>query len=119
MERRFAPDHPYRRALDAVRRAEGPDAYPGSPRVAAALLRERDSLHLAELHPQEHAALERAMRGFAAKLHAADGFETAMSICPPTPRRGLLLIDPSYELPGDYKAMPKRIAALHRSGTSG
>jgi 23S rRNA (adenine2030-N6)-methyltransferase len=37
----------------------------------------------------------------------------AQSICPPTPRRGLMLIDPSYEVKADYTRIPREIAGLH------
>ena len=62
-EAALAEDHPYRRALAAVRARHGPRAYPGSPLLAATLLRPGDRLHLAELHPQEHAGLVQALRG--------------------------------------------------------
>lgn len=115
---RFDPDHPYRRVVEAARAEAGAAAYPGSPRIASALLREGDSLHLAELHPQEHAALRGAMRG-RAKVHHADGFELALSLCPPEPRRGLLLIDPSFEIKTDYETIPKFIGKLHRAWNVG
>ena len=101
----FAPDHPYRRALEQTRQINGPDAYPGSPALAGGLLRSTDSLHLAELHPQESAALKKEMR-HRANIYMQDGFEMAKSICPPTPRRGVMLIDPSYELKTDYQTIP-------------
>ena len=110
---RLAADHPYRRVLGRVRNEHGPAAYPGSPMLAAALLRPGDAAHLAELHPQEHAALVRAMAGSGAHVHRQDGFDMAMSICPPTPRRGLILIDPSYEVKADYDRIPGWIARLH------
>ncbi|OZA07309.1 MAG: 23S rRNA (adenine(2030)-N(6))-methyltransferase RlmJ, partial [Rhodobacterales bacterium 17-64-5] len=49
----FPPDHPYRQRLDEARAGYGPQAYPGSPLIAALGLREGDTLHLAELHRQE------------------------------------------------------------------
>jgi 23S rRNA (adenine2030-N6)-methyltransferase len=116
---RFAPDHPYRRAVEAVRRAEGARAYPGSPRIAGALLRPDDRIELAELHPQEGAALRAAMAQTQALVHAVDGFSLAHSLCPPLPRRGLLLIDPSYEIKEDYERIPQIIAALHRKWNVG
>jgi 23S rRNA (adenine2030-N6)-methyltransferase len=36
----------------------------------------------------------------------------AYSMCPPSPRRGLLLIDPSYEVKDDYVAMPNHLAKI-------
>ncbi|MEO0391512.1 MAG: 23S rRNA (adenine(2030)-N(6))-methyltransferase RlmJ [Pseudomonadota bacterium] len=115
----FAADHPYTQALSAIRSVHGPSAYPGSPLLAAQMTRAEDRLHLAELHPGEHIALKAAMRGTGAKLHQTDGFALAASLAPPTPRRGLLLIDPSYEVKADYAAIPNRIAKLHRAWNVG
>ena len=53
----FEPAHPFLRALQDCRALHGPHAYPGSSLIAVLLLRKVDHLHLAELHPQEHAAL--------------------------------------------------------------
>ena len=64
----FPADHPYRRILAAVRDRYGRAAYPGSPLVAALSLRSGDRMHLAELHPQEFAALGATMRPFAADV---------------------------------------------------
>ncbi|MCG7629222.1 23S rRNA (adenine(2030)-N(6))-methyltransferase RlmJ [Epibacterium sp. MM17-32] len=115
----FDADHPYARVLDRVAGAHGPQAYPGSPRIAAELLRVQDRLHLAELHPQEAEALRAAMRSTGARVHAQDGFEMAQSLAPPDPRRGLLLIDPSYEIKSDYTRLPGIIGKLHRKWNVG
>ena len=58
------------------------------------------------------------MRG-RAKVHRADGFTLALSLCPPEPRRGLLLIDPSYEIKSDYDTIPGFIAKLHKAWNVG
>lgn len=115
----FPKNHPYRRRLDEVRTRYGDKAYPGSPLIAALSLRAQDSLHMAELHPQEHEALLEAMYEFPAYPHKQDGFEMAQSLCPPTPRRGLLLIDPSYELKEDYDRLPRIIETLNRKWNVG
>ena len=109
----FAPDHPYRRVVEAVRAQHGATSYPGSPLIAAEILRPDDRLHLADLHPREHDALRQALRG-RANIHKADGFELALSLCPPEPRRGVLVIDPSYEIKADYDTIPFFIAKTHR-----
>ncbi len=89
LARTFASDHPYRRALDKVAQKYGPNAYAGSPLLAAELLRPMDNIHLAELHPQEHGALKATMqKAGGAQLYHQDGFEMAQSICPPEPRSG-------------------------------
>jgi 23S rRNA (adenine2030-N6)-methyltransferase len=94
------PDGPFATALAAVRAQHGPDAYPGSPMVASALLRPTDRMILMELHPAEHAALKAAMP--AAEIHRRDGREGLLALAPPKPRRGLALIAPSYERKEEY-----------------
>ncbi|AXI47410.1 23S rRNA (adenine(2030)-N(6))-methyltransferase RlmJ [Sulfitobacter sp. SK012] len=115
----FDADHPYAEVLAQTRETYGPEAYPGSPSIAAQLLRPSDTLHLAELHPQEHAALDLAMSPYDAKCYRRDGFDMAYAVCPPTPRRGLMLIDPSYEIKTDYADMPRHITRLHRAWNVG
>lgn len=113
----LAADHPLRRALDDIRARHGAAAYPGSPLIAGHFLRRDDSAHLAELHPAEHQALAQ-VAGFA-HLHRQDGFAMAQAVCPPMPRRGLLLIDPSYEIKTDYDQIPGQIAKLARKWNVG
>jgi len=109
----FDAKHPYAQVLAATKAAHGPSAYPGSPLIAATLLRPDDRLHLAEAHPAEYAALARALPRDAQTRHE-DGFALARALIPPTPRRGLLMIDPSYELPADYTRLPAFIAGMAR-----
>jgi 23S rRNA (adenine2030-N6)-methyltransferase len=94
--------HPFFAALDHARAAHGATAYPGSPAVARALLRPQDRMTLMELHPAEHAALSAAMKGPGVSVHRRDGREGLKAMTPPDPRRGLALIDPSYEVKGEY-----------------
>ena len=115
----FAPDHPYRQRLAETRAAHGAMAYPGSPMIAALGLRETDTIHLAELHPQEVAHLRVAAAPWGAHVHQRDGFDLALALTPPTPRRGLMLIDPSYEVKADYDAIPRHLAHIHRKWNVG
>jgi 23S rRNA (adenine2030-N6)-methyltransferase len=95
-------DHPYWTAIEAARARSGATAYPGSPAIARALLRPEDRLTLMELHPSEHAALTAAMAGPGVSIHKRDGHEGLRALTPPEPRRGLALIDPSYEVKTEY-----------------
>lgn len=115
----FPKDHPYRQRLEEARAGYGPRAYPGSPLIAALGLRESDTLHLAELHPQEVAHLRQVAGDWGAHVRQQDGFEMALALTPPTPRRGLMLIDPSYEVKADYEAIPRHMAAIHRKWNVG
>lgn len=115
LEHSFA-DHPYGAVLQQIRARHGAAAYPGSPLIAATMLRATDSITLAELHPQEYIALRQSMAkaGRQAHMIKQDGAQVALSTCPPEPRRGLMLIDPSYEIKDDYAAMATLISKLHR-----
>ncbi len=121
VERRgwFAPDHPYARALASSRAAHGPRAYPGSPLIAGAFLRPDDRAMVAELHPQEFAALNAALLPYPIHSRQIDGAAMAIGQTPPLPRRGLLLIDPSWEVKADYETMPKLISDIHRKWNVG
>ena len=77
--------------------------YPGSPRLARSLMRPQDQLRLFELHPSDHALLVDAMAGDRqVQVQLADGFAGLKGQMPPPSRRGVLLMDPSYELKTDY-----------------
>jgi 23S rRNA (adenine2030-N6)-methyltransferase len=91
----------------ALVRQSNPDGrlrtYPGSPWLAAALRRPQDELRLFERHPADHPALVNSMAGQRGVLiRRADGFAALKSQLPPPTRRGLVLIDPSYEGHADY-----------------
>lgn len=119
-EAMFAPDHPYCRALAATRAAHGANAYPGSPLIAAHRLRAgHDRITLAELHPAEHDALGRAMAGQGARVFKRDGLDMAQAICPPMPRRGVLMVDPSYEVKSDYDTLPGTLGQIARKWNVG
>ena len=79
--------------------------YPGSPEIAAALLRESDRLRLFELHPADFVLLQQHFSGMGRRIKAeqTDGFAALKAILPPPPRRALVLIDPPYELKQDYR----------------
>jgi 23S rRNA (adenine2030-N6)-methyltransferase len=96
------PATPYGRALAAVRADRGASAYPGSPLIARALMRPQDTMTLMELHPAEHAALRETFAAGGAAIHRRDGYEGLLALAPLKPRKGLVLIDPSYEVKSEY-----------------
>jgi 23S rRNA (adenine2030-N6)-methyltransferase len=77
--------------------------YPGSPSVASRLMRPDDPLHCWELHPTDERILRAALAGrHHTRVTMGDGFEAVAHELPPPSRRGVLLIDPSYEIKTDY-----------------
>ncbi len=77
--------------------------YPGSPWLMQALLRPTDRLLLAELHPEDARSLEIVMgRDRRVRITAGDGYGALKGWLPPRERRGLVLIDPPFEQPGEF-----------------
>lgn len=77
--------------------------YPGSPHVLKSYLRDDDRLIVNELHPAAVIALRRwARNDERIALHERDGLEALTALVPPKIRRGLVVIDPSYEQAGEY-----------------
>ena len=86
--------------LNVIRRVNsgGLKHYPGSPVLAAEMLRKDDAIRLCELHPQSAELLREAMgRDKRVKIEERDGFEALPAYLPPPERRGLVLIDPPFE----------------------
>jgi 23S rRNA (adenine2030-N6)-methyltransferase len=96
--------------VDQVR-AVNPDGelrqYPGSPQIVAQLLRPQDRLRAFELHSTDSRALREhfAPAGRQVAVVAGDGFAGLKALLPPPSRRALVLIDPSYEVRTDYRAV--------------
>jgi 23S rRNA (adenine2030-N6)-methyltransferase len=86
-------------------RAFGAGRYPGSPLIAASMLREQDRLIAVERHPEDIEGLRAALKPFrrARAIHG-DGYAQLQALLPPPERRGLVLIDPPYEAPDEFAA---------------
>ncbi len=98
--------------------------YPGSPWLALRLLRDRDRLRLFEMHPSEAQVLKHnlAQQDKAATrqtlVYETDGFAGLRALLPPPTRRGVVIIDPSYESKADYrKTLLAMQEALRRFAT--
>lgn len=111
------------RYFDLVRgfnQGGGLKTYPGSPSIAARLMREKDRLVLIEAHPAEHLALRAAFRSDGrVHIHKRDAFESLPALTPPAERRGLVLIDPSYEVKSDYLTVPNVVGTALRRWPTG
>ncbi len=96
--------------------------YPGSPFILARLLRPQDRLKLFELHPKEIDILRHNIselkQAKQIDVYAADSFSRLKGLLPPPSRRGLILIDPSYEDKQDYRYLEVAMEeALQRFAT--
>ena len=98
----------------------GAQHYPGSPLLAARLLRPQDRLIAVEKHADEYDALRSALSPFAnARAIAGDGYLQLPTLLPPAQRRGLVLIDPPYEEEDELQRIAKVFADAHRRFTTG
>ena len=96
--------------------------YPGSPFILARLLRPQDRLKLFELHPKEIDILRHNIgelkQSKQIDIYAEDSFARLKGLLPPPSRRGLVLIDPSYEDKQDYRHLELAMEeALQRFAT--
>jgi len=112
----------YREAIDHFNSKDALNMYPGSPFIMAHLLRPQDRLRLFELHPSDIDVLQTniATLGNRSQIDVRqhDGFLSLKSLLPPPSRRGLILMDPSYELKSDYRAVEASLSeALERFAT--
>lgn len=91
--------------------------YPGSGLIAQRLLRSGDRAVLCEIQERECAALGEAIgRDARVRVECRDGYEALKALLPPAERRGLVLIDPAYELQQEENAhlLPSLDEALRR-----
>ncbi|EPH5256699.1 23S rRNA (adenine(2030)-N(6))-methyltransferase RlmJ [Vibrio cholerae] len=109
--------------LDAIRQLNQGKTlryYPGSPRVARAHLREQDRMVLTELHPSDYPLLEQEFhRDRQVSIYKEDGFARLKASLPPQERRGLVLIDPPYELAKEYRDVVRAIAQSYKRWATG
>ena len=78
--------------------------------IAAQLLRSQDRALLTELHPSDFPLLRNNFKEFKnITTKSENGFQQLKATLPPKERRGLVLIDPPYELKEDYDLVVKAI----------
>jgi 23S rRNA (adenine2030-N6)-methyltransferase len=94
--------------------------YPGSPLLARRLMREDDRLVVNELHPEDRAELEALFaRDAQTKVLALDGFTALKALLPPKERRGVVLVDPAYEVPGELERLVQGLKEIERRFATG
>ncbi len=105
-----AEDGPLADYVGLLRALGMPGTYPGSPRIIQSQLRPGDTLVLNELHPEDHAALRRVMRG--TPTHMRDAYEAARALTPFPEKRGLVLFDPPFEAPDEFDRLAAGMARV-------
>jgi 23S rRNA (adenine2030-N6)-methyltransferase len=96
------------------------NTYPGSPLIAARLLRPQDRLTAIEKHPEEFAALKAVLAPYRnAAAESGDGYARAVKLLPPPSRRGLVLVDPPFESPDEFSALARTLREAYRKFATG
>jgi len=110
----------YVSAVKALNTTEALRVYPGSPVFERHFLRDRDRLFLFELHSTEIELLKAfAHRDKRIKVVHGDGLSECIGLFPPDERRGVALLDPSYEIKTDYRQVVETLAMLYRRFATG
>ncbi|MCE1237763.1 MAG: 23S rRNA (adenine(2030)-N(6))-methyltransferase RlmJ [Hyphomicrobiales bacterium] len=94
--------------------------YPGSPLIIRAGLRHDDRAVVTELHPADAAALAELFSGDARlKVVELDGWLALKSFVPFKERRGLVVVDPPFEKPGEFDRVTRGLVDAHRRFAGG
>lgn len=107
--------------LNLVRSQNGSQSYPGSPLIAAQLLRDGDRLMVCELQDAETASLRQLFaRDARVAVHQRDGYQAMSALLPPPEKRGLVLIDPPFEAQEqEFRIIEEALAAAHKRFANG
>ncbi len=94
--------------------------YPGSPLIAKQALGPDDKMILIERHPDDAWALARLFHHDPqVRVEEADGWTALKARLPPVPRRGLVLIDPPFEEPGEFDRLLQGLKEGYRRFATG
>ncbi len=114
---------PYIDLVKDINQAEQSDElslYPGSPGIARQFTRRQDSAHLFELHPADIEHLQAySQRWNKSHVKQSDGYQGVLGLVPPPNRRGVVLIDPPYELKEDYIKAVRTIVNAYKKFATG
>jgi 23S rRNA (adenine2030-N6)-methyltransferase len=120
----FAPEieallAPWRAILASFNFDGGLRHYPGSPEIAARMMRQGDRMTANELHPEDSETLAAHFRrDRQVKVTSLDAETCVKATLPPPERRGLILIDPPYEQRDEAARAVRTLAAgLNRFAT--
>ncbi|MDX3773798.1 23S rRNA (adenine(2030)-N(6))-methyltransferase RlmJ [Chromatiaceae bacterium AAb-1] len=91
------------------------DFYPGSPKIAQLLLRDTDSIQCTELHPADYPILaSQFSQRRHSRIEQMDAYAGFKAMLPPLHKRGLILIDPPYELKTEYQDLVAGIQLAYK-----
>lgn len=94
--------------------------YPGSPKIMQRLMRPNDRLVVNELHPEDRETLRINMgHDYQARVEGMDGYTAMKALLPPPEKRGLVLIDPPFEVTNEFELMVKGLESAYERWATG
>ncbi|MET3613057.1 23S rRNA (adenine2030-N6)-methyltransferase [Rhizobium aquaticum] len=106
---------PYLDAVRALNPEGGVRLYPGSPKLTRMLMREQDRLSAMELHPEDCETLRALFEGdYHVRVTELDGWLSLGAHMPPKEKRGIVLIDPPFEIEGEYERLVDGLVKAYR-----
>lgn len=94
--------------------------YPGSPLLMQQLMRPTDRLVANELHPQDVLSLKDALGlDRRVKIENTDGYGLWKASVPPLERRGLVLVDPPFEVRNEFALLAEGLRQAMRRWATG
>src|SRR5688572_9840559 len=111
---------PYLPAVRDLNPDGGLKLYPGSPKLTRMLMRPQDRLSAMELHPDDYETLHRLFDGdFQSRITQLDGWLALGAHLPPKEKRGLVLVDPPFEVAGEFERLAEGLAKAWRRFSGG
>ena len=110
----------YLKIVEDMRAGSGKGAYPGSPWFALEGMREIDKATMFEMQSDVFQQLYFNIRDRRAGMHERDAYEGLLGVIPPQEKRGLVMIDPPYEVERkDFPQLVELMVAAYKKWPTG
>ena len=110
----------YLKVVEDMRAGSGKGAYPGSPWFALEGMRDIDQATIFEMQRDVFQQLYYNIRDKRAGLHERNAYEGLLGVIPPKEKRGLVMIDPPYEVERkDFPQLVELMVAAYKKWPTG
>ena len=110
----------YLKVVEDMRAGSGKGAYPGSPWFALEGMRDIDQATIFEMQRDVFQQLYYNIRDKRAGLHERNAYEGLLGVIPPKEKRGLVMIDPPYEIERkDFPQLVELMVAAYKKWPTG
>ncbi len=94
--------------------------YPGSPLIISSMIRSHDRLIACELHKEDYPTLKHNMALYPnSHIHNIDAYQSIKAFTPMPEKRGLILLDPAFEVRDEFDKILSALKILRQRFASG